>query len=109
MTGRNVGVSGSPMARVITSMPAARFSAMRRSSWANRYGGMRSRRSLCLIELLAEVVGEGAREHGHRPAGHGDVQLLADCDGQLPAVQADEDLGGAAGEVMGDRGAARAG
>ena len=80
---------------VITSMPAARFAAILRSSWANRYGGMRSRRSLCLIELLAEVVGERAREHGHRPAGQGHVQILPDLDRQLAAVEAHDDLGAA--------------
>src|SRR5579871_1406784 len=96
--GRNVGVSGSPIASVITSTPAARFSAILRSSWANRYGGMRSRRSLCLIELLAEVVGERALVHGHGPAGQGHLQVLPHLDLELAAVEAHEHPPRAAGE-----------
>src|SRR5689334_2320564 len=50
-----VGVSGSPIPRLMTSTPAACFSAILRSSSANRYGVMRLRRSLGLIQLLAGV------------------------------------------------------
>src|SRR5579871_4742873 len=106
--GGNVGVSGSPMPSVITSTPAARFSAIRRSSWANRYGGMRSRRSLCLIELLAEFSGERPREDGQRPAGQGHVQMVPDRDLELTAVEADQHPRGSAGEVVSDGGAAGA-
>ena len=53
-----VGRSGSPMPRLITSTPAARFAAILRSSWANAYGGMRSRRLLGLMQLLFEVLAE---------------------------------------------------
>ena len=45
-----VGVSGSPIPRLITSTPAAFFAATLRSSSANRYGGSRSSRSLDLTE-----------------------------------------------------------
>ena len=54
---------------------------------------MRSRRSLCLIELLAEVVGERARVDGHRPAGQGHLQILPDLDLELAAVERDDDRG----------------
>src|SRR3954453_6736023 len=76
-TSCGVGVSGSPMPRLITSIPCAFFSAILRSSWANRYGGMRSRRLLDLIQLLHEVVGQLGRVDGPRPSGQGHVPVLA--------------------------------
>ena len=54
------GVSGSPIPRLITSTPAARLAATLRSSSANRYGGIRSRRLLGRMQLLYEVVGQAA-------------------------------------------------
>src|SRR5258708_14920153 len=97
------------MPRLITSTPAARLAATLRSSSANRYGGMRSRRSLCLIQLLAEFVTELATVDGHRPARQRDAQLLVDLHLQLAAVEQDPHVGGAAREAVRDRGAARAG
>src|SRR4029077_14623922 len=85
-TSAGVGRSGSPMPRLITSTPAARLAAILRSSSANAYGGMRSRRLLGLIQLLRclsgervsdsydllplplELLAQAAGEHGQRPA-----------------------------------------
>src|SRR5260370_41980422 len=97
------------MARLMASTPAARLAATLRSSSANRYGGMRSRRSLCLIQLLAEFVTELATVDGHRPACQRDAQLVVDLYLQLTAVEQDAHIGRAAAEAVSDRGAARAG
>src|SRR5258708_2949868 len=85
-----VGRSGSPMPRLITSTPAARFSAILPSSWANAYGGVRSRRLLGLMQLLCEVVAEASLEHGPRPACQVDPQVLPHLDLQLAAVEQDD-------------------
>src|ERR1700761_6764052 len=63
-----VGRSGSPMPRLMTSTPAWRFSAILRSSWANAYGGIFSRRLLGFMQLLFELVADRAGEHRARPA-----------------------------------------
>src|SRR5437588_12594939 len=89
--GSNVGMSGSPMPSLITSMPAARLAEIFRSSSANRYGGICSRRLLDRIQLLQEIVGEGAAEHRHRPARQVDVQVRPHLGLQLPAVERDRD------------------
>src|SRR5258708_22980524 len=96
------------MPRLITSTPAARLAATLRSSSANRYGGMRSRRSLCLIQLLAEFVTELATVDGHRPARQRDAQLVVDLHLQLAAVEQDARVGGSAREAIGDPRAPRA-
>src|ERR1700722_3223515 len=70
---------------------------------------MRSRRSLCLIKLLAEVAGELARVHGHRPTGQGHLQILPQPDFELAAVQAHDDPARPAAEMMRDGRAARPG
>src|ERR1700722_3485395 len=82
-----VGRSGSPMPRLITSTPAARLSAILRSSWANAYGGMRSRRLLGFMQLLFELLADTPLEHRSRPACQVDVQILAHLDLQFAAVE----------------------
>src|SRR5580693_8406269 len=82
-----VGRSGSPMPRLITSTPSARFSAILRSSWANTYGGMRSRRLLGFMQLLLEILAEATREHRSRPACQVHAQILPHLHLQLAAVQ----------------------
>src|SRR4051794_12471034 len=104
-----VGRSGSPIPSEITSTPCAFFKAILRSSSANRYGGIRSRRSAGCMQLLDELVGQLAPIHGDRPAGQVDVQVVGDVDLELAAVQADGDGRVAALERVGDGGAARAG
>src|ERR1700753_4508135 len=86
-------MSGSPMPRLITSMPAARLAAILRSSSANRYGGIFSRRLLGRMQLLDEIVRQGSGVDRHRPAAEGNVQILLDLDGQLPGGQPDRDRG----------------
>src|SRR5581483_8542874 len=86
-----VGLSGSPMPRLITSTPAARLSAILRSSWANAYGGIFSRRLLGFMQLLFELFAERAGEHRPRPACQVDLQVGPDLDLQLAAVQDDGD------------------
>src|SRR3981081_4159986 len=75
------------MPRLITSTPAARFSAIFRSSWAKAYGGMRSRRLLGFMQLLFEIVAQATLEHRPRPARQIDPQILADLDLELAAVE----------------------
>src|SRR5271165_2927984 len=75
------------MPRLITSTPAARLSAILRSSCANAYGGMRSRRLLGFMKLLLELVAETTLEHRARPACQIDLQALPHLDDQLAAVQ----------------------
>src|SRR3954452_24336678 len=86
-TSGGVGVSGSPMPRLITSIPCAFFSAILRSSCANRYGGMRSRRLLDLIQLLDELIGKAGGVDGPRPACQVNVQVLAHLDLEIAAVE----------------------
>src|ERR1700753_2958566 len=95
-------MSGSPMPRLITSMPAARLAAILRSSSANRYGGIFSRRLLGRMQLLDEIVRQGSGVDRHRPAAEGNVQILLDLDGQLAAVEHDRDGGIAAVEHVCD-------
>src|ERR1019366_5917581 len=75
-TSAGVGRSGSPIPRLITSTPAARFSSIVRSRRANAYGGMRSRRLLGLMQLLFEVLADPALEHRPRPACQVHPQIL---------------------------------
>src|SRR3954452_19185836 len=82
-----VGRSGSPIPSEITSTPCAFFKAILRSSSANRYGGIRSRRSAGCMQLLDELVGELAPVYGDGPAGQVDVQVLLHLDLELAAVQ----------------------
>src|SRR2546421_4910535 len=84
------------MPRLITSTPAARFSAILRSSWAKAYGGMRSRRLLGFMQLLFEVLAETPLEHRPRPARQLDPQILAHLDLELTAVEQHGDRGIAA-------------
>src|SRR3954453_13667785 len=83
-----VGRSGSPMPSEMTSTPAAFLAAILRSSSANRYGGIRSRRSDGCMQLLDELSGQLAPEHRDRPAGQVDVQVLPHLDLELAAVEA---------------------
>src|SRR5205823_6863085 len=83
------GVSGSPIPRLITSIPCACFSWIFRSSSANRYGGRRSSRSLVFTEVLQEFIAQRPRVHRNRPAGQVHVHVLADFDLELAAVQRD--------------------
>src|SRR6478609_1687648 len=99
----------------MTSIPAAFLSAIFFSSWAKRYGGIRSSRLLGLMELLDEVLGELASEDRDGPAGQVHVQVLGDLDLQLTAVEHDGDgrevgiVAPAAAQHVRDRGAGRAG
>src|SRR6516225_7011639 len=100
-----VGRSGSPMPRLITSTPAARFAAILRSSSAKAYGGIRSSRLLGLIrapswrvalgascssvlgQLVQDLLAETPREHGQRPAGQVHAQVLPHLHVELAAVE----------------------
>src|SRR5262249_23348507 len=84
-------MSGSPIPRLTTSTPAARLARTLRSSSANRYGGIRSRRLLRRMQLLDEGFGECAAEHRHRPPRQFDVQLVGDLDAEHTAVKDDRD------------------
>src|SRR5271169_5176424 len=112
-TSAGVGRSGSPMPRLITSTPAARLSAILRSSCAYAYGGMRSRRLLGLIQLPFEVLAQATREHGPRPACQAHAQILPHLHLELPAVQhhfyARSRFRRCSSESKGNRRAARAG
>src|SRR5438309_9795475 len=104
-----VGRSGSPMPRLITSTPAAFLAAILRSSWANAYGGMRSRRLLGFMQLLLEVVAEASLEHGSRPACQVHAEVARHVDRQLAAVEHHAHTERVAGRLphrVGDRGAA---
>src|SRR4051812_30552743 len=85
------GVSGSPMPRLITSMPCALFSEIFRSSSANRYGGRRSSRSLVFTKFLQEFIGERPAVHGDRPSGQGHVHVLPHLDLEFAAIELDGD------------------
>src|SRR5450755_211669 len=102
-------MSGSPIPRLITSTPAARLAATLRSSSANRYGGMRSRRLLDRMQLLYEFVGERSAIHRNRPAAQIDLQFLPHLDLQLAAVECDRDRRVAPLQDVCDSGARRAG
>src|SRR3954470_8269505 len=71
----------------ITSIPCAFFSRIFRSSSANRYGGMRSRRLLGLIQLLYELIAERGRVDALRPAGQRHVQVLTHLHLEVAAVE----------------------
>ena len=103
-------MSGSPIASVMTSTPAARFSAIFRSSWANRYGGMRSRRS-----LVSHRAPCGSRRRGS-PRSTGTAQpVRVTCrssptsTSSAPPSRRTVIWRRPAGEVVGDGGAAGAG
>src|SRR3954470_10238019 len=87
-TNAGVGRSGSPMPSEMTSMPAARFSRTLRSSSANRYGGMRSRRLLGCMQLLEEFVGQLPPVYRDGPTGQVHVQILVDLHPELTPVEA---------------------
>src|SRR3954447_26371384 len=101
-----VGRSGSPIPSEITSTPCSLFRAILCSSSANRYGGIRSRRSAGCMQLLDELVGELAPVHGDGPAGQVDVQVVGDVDLKLAAVEADADGRVAPHQRVGEGGAA---
>src|SRR3954465_13372272 len=90
----------------MTSTPCSFFAAILRSSSANRYGGIRSRRSAGCMQLLDELVGELAPVHRDRPAGQVDVQVVGDLDLELAAVEADGHGRVASLPGVGDGGAA---
>src|SRR5579884_110514 len=102
-------MSGSPIPRLITSIPAARWAATLRSSSANRYGGIRSRRLLGRIELLGELGGDRAAEHRDRPARQLDAQVLRHVDLQLTPIELDRYRRLASRQHVGDGGAGGAG
>src|SRR5690348_4519855 len=77
------------MPRLITSTPAARLSAILRSSWANAYGGIFSRRLLGFMQLLFELVADRAGEDRPRPACQVHAQVCCDLDLQLAPVEHD--------------------
>src|SRR5271169_5026826 len=102
-------MSGSPMPRLITSTPAARLARTLRSSSANMYGGIRSRRLLRRIQLLYEFLGERAPEHRDRPARELDLKFVTDVDPKLAAVEHDRDRRAAPVEDIGHGGPGRPG
>src|SRR5262245_4090857 len=61
------------------------------------------------MRLLEGGEVDVALEDRHRPAGEVDVEILADVDLELAAVEAHGHRGVAAAQDVGDRGAARAG
>src|SRR5947209_7083533 len=89
-------------------MPAARLAAIFRSSSANRYGGMRARRSLGFIQLPDQVLAELGAVHGHGPAGQLHIQLIVDLDLELTAVEADGHRRVSPAQDVGDGGTAGA-
>src|SRR5450755_3495103 len=102
-------VSGSPIPRLITSIPAARLAATLRSSSANRYGGIRSRRLLGFMQLLDQVVGELAPEHRDRPTAQVHVEVLPNLYLELSPLEHDRNGRVPAPKHVGDRGAGGAG
>src|SRR6059058_81800 len=104
-----VGRSGSPMPRLITSAPAARSAAILRSSSANAYGGMRSRRLLGfiqlpphrlnglsppsgeLLKLAHELLAQKSAKDGQRPACQVYAQLLVYLYLELATVEHNRD------------------
>ena len=106
-------MSGSPIPRLITSIPASRLSATRRSSSANMYGGIASRRfegsvramgspdcpsgpardgcALRVAQRGGEARNELAREDRLGGADQAQVELVADLDLELAAVEHDRD------------------
>src|SRR5215207_6525708 len=101
-----VGVSGSPMPSEITSIPAAFLSATLRSSSANMYGGIASRRCDGSVRPMAGVRLSKAPELAHefprhlplenrlRRPGQGHVQVVGDFHGQPTSVKLDRDRAG---------------
>src|SRR6185503_9841047 len=93
------------MPRLMTSIPAARLSEIRRSSSANMYGGIASRRregaatprlrvsgvalARSLRERLDQLRRELALEDRLRPTGEGHFELGRDLDLELAAVELD--------------------
>src|SRR5271165_1633859 len=92
----------------MTSTPAARLAAILRSSSANRYGGMRSRRSLGCMQLLEEFGAERRPVNGHGPAGEGQIQIAVDLHHELAAVETHGHRRATAAQHVRDRRAARA-
>src|SRR4051812_24253525 len=90
----------------ITSMPCAFLSAILRSSWANRYGGIRSRRLLGLIQLLDELFAQRRAVHAPRPAGQRHVQVLPHLHLEVAAVEVHRNGTLAAVQHVSDRGSA---
>src|SRR5438067_1597851 len=85
----------------MTSTPAARLALILRSSSANRYGGIRSRRLLGRIELLDELIGKGAVEYGDSPPSQRYVKIRGDLDLELAAIEDHLDRGAAAFQDIG--------
>src|SRR5262245_8719561 len=104
------------MPRLITSIPSSRLASIFRSSSANMYGGIASRRAdgsaralfwevliglgrlgrrsrggfLALGEVLEgaeQLLGEVSRADGLGPPSQGHSEVVCDLDQQLPAVQ----------------------
>src|SRR3954468_5623320 len=97
------------MPRLITSIPCTFFSAILRSSWANRYGGMRSRRLLDLIQLLDEFVGQVRGVNRPRPACQVHVKVLPHFHLEVTAVEVHRHRALAAAQHERDGGSRRAG
>src|SRR3954451_23484802 len=93
----------------MTYTPSSFFAAIFRSSSAKRYGGIRSRRSLCLTQCLQEFLGQLAPVDGDGPAGQVDVQVIADVDLEVAAVEMDGNGAVEAAQDGGHRRAAGAG
>src|SRR5215218_1811853 len=116
------------MPRLITSTPAARLSATRRSSSANMYGGIASRRldgsanpigaeiysywrvgSVQLGQGRGQLGRELARADRLGPAAEPHVELLGDLDLELAAVEHDHQRAGRPAQDGRHGGAAGAG
>src|SRR5207245_11120901 len=111
-----VGLSGSPLPRLIPSPPAARLAAICRSSCANAYGGMRCRRSLSFMRVSPrsvrapllpgscgslqfpdELLAQLPLEHRLRPSREAHAQPRVHLDLALPALERDRDARARAG------------
>src|SRR3989442_687111 len=114
-----VGLSGSPIPRLIPSTPAARLAAICRSSCANAYGGMRCRRSLSFMRVSPrsarapllpgscgslqfpdELLAQLSLEHRLRPSREAHAPPRVHLDLELSAIQHDRDARARAGAVQ---------
>src|SRR5262245_33723864 len=107
-------------------MPASRLSSIRRSSSANMYGGIASRRrdgaarprffagaamglgSLELLQRPLELGGELSGVEGLGPAGEPKREVLADLDTEVAPLELGDEGARCARQVRGDRRAAGA-
>src|SRR6476620_6218303 len=117
---RKVGVSGSPMPRLITSIPSSRFASIRRSSSANMYGGIASRRwegaarpfflvgaamrsrksrSAEVFERPQQLRRELSSEERLGPARQQHRQVVPDLDLELASVELDSETARRPGEA----------